>query len=356
MSEKRRLWLIVPAVVLGLCLLGSFLTQGVMGNLQFPKDRQGADGHSGDVVDQLPWQTAQALSPLAVSTEEQAFAHEALRVADHEVDQAFAMALRQANTENRTLTGRALEISQKVMALQAVVKGDQVSVDALAGNAKTRNPGPDDDDLDIAKAQLALDKDELTDTENNLALVSGDRRGKIQEELAAHEAGMKKYDEHTDSSQTALVSSNRYQTLAGRLKAFFDQRSRENLIEQAKVEADRDTASLTAQYGTLQTKAAATQAGNARVPALLVPQAAAGSASQAPTSNAPLPVAPLSDTPASRARPNRLVMLRKMEMQRNILDILNERIEGEHELSATYSKWLAQVRLQHRIIVHLLLQ
>ena len=348
MPEKRPLLLIVPAVVLGSCLLGSFLTRDVMANLQFLKNRQGAGGHGGDVVDQMPLQTAQALLPLAVSAEEQAFAHEALRVADHEVDQAFAMALRQASTENRTLTGRALEVSQKVAALQATVKDDQAAVDALAANAKTRNPGPDDNDLDVAKAQLALDKDELSDAQDNLAVVSGDQRGKIQEELAAHEASMKKYDEHTDGGQTALVSSNRYQTLAGRLKAFFDQRSRESLIGQAKAEADRDVVTLTALYSRLQKNAASTQAGNAKAAAPASPVVAVA-VGTAPAGAAVIP-------PASTPRPNRLVMLRKMEAQRNILGILNERIEGQQELSSNYAKWLAQVQLQHRIVVHLLLQ
>ena len=55
--------------------------------------RGGAAAETG-LVDQTPYQTAQTLAAMAVSSEEQAFAQEAERLADHEVDQAFAMALR----------------------------------------------------------------------------------------------------------------------------------------------------------------------------------------------------------------------------------------------------------------------
>ena len=45
------------------------------------------------------------LAGQAISAEEQEMAREAERLADHEVDQAFAMALRQAEMETRVLTG-----------------------------------------------------------------------------------------------------------------------------------------------------------------------------------------------------------------------------------------------------------
>ncbi|NYF78034.1 mechanosensitive ion channel family protein [Granulicella arctica] len=342
MRNKRQLLWIVPAVLLVLCLVGSFVTRGAMADLQFLRSRHGVG--QADVVDQRPLQTAQTLFSLAVSAEEQAFAHEAIRVADHEVDQAFAMALRQANTEGRTLTGKALDASNKVTALQQTAKQDQAAVDALVASASARNPGADDDDLDVAKAQLALDKDELDDAQSTLAIVTGDQRGKIQEELAAHEAGMKKYENHAGDGEIAVVSSQRFKTLAGRLKAWFDQRSRISLLEQAKAQADADTASLTTQYGTLQQKATALTGTEKQVQAADAPPIAAlpGAVSAQAATAAP-------------ARPSRLVLLRRLEAQRNILGILNDRIESQKELSSGYAKWLAQVQLQHQIVVHLLL-
>jgi small-conductance mechanosensitive channel len=329
MRVRRPLLLIIPTVVLVLCLIGSYLTRGAMANLQFLKSQRAR--HS-NIVDQQPLQTAQALSPLAVSSEEQALAHEVLRVADHEVDQAFAMALRQASTDNRTLTGKALDAAQEVTDLQATVKEDQAAVDTLTASVKTRNPGANDDDLDIAKAQLGLDTDELTDAQNILAIVSGDQRGRIQEELATHDAGMKKYDEqHTDGSQTAVVSAQRHGTLAGRLKSWFDQRSRMSQLEQAAAQADSDAASLTAQYAALQ-KTMNTLSGKEKE------------------------VRAQNDPSASAPPVNRLTLLRRLRAQRSILGILNDRIDGQKELSDAYSKWLTQVDRQHQIVVHLILQ
>src|SRR5882757_9766350 len=284
MSEKRRLLLIGWTVVLALCLLGSFLTRGAMANLPFLK--RNATKAGADVVNQTPLQTAQALAPLAISAEEQAYAHE--------VDQAFAMALRQANAENRTLTGKALEVAQKVTALQQTVKQDQAEVDALVASAKARGAGANDDHLDVAKAQLALDNDELSDTQDNLAVVSGDQRSKIQEELASHEAGMKKYtDQAGGNGQTAVVSARKYGTLAGRLGAWFDQRNRMSQIKEAQQQADADAVSLKAEASGLQQKATALSGQEkvarteAAAPVLAVPSASFASTPQ--TVNTPRP-------------------------------------------------------------------
>src|SRR5580698_600820 len=111
-TKGRVLLIGIPAGLLVVCLAASFLTRGVMANLPFLKGQSGA-GQS-DLVDQRPWQTVAAIAPLAVSAEEREDAREAERLADHEVDQAFAMALRQAQMETRVLTGPALALQQKV--------------------------------------------------------------------------------------------------------------------------------------------------------------------------------------------------------------------------------------------------
>src|SRR6202044_2852208 len=89
------------------------------------------------LVDLQPWQTAQALAPLAVTAEENEYARDAERLADHEVDQAFAGALRQARleTQRRTLTGDALALSQKVTQLEQLKQQDQALVDSLTAQA-----------------------------------------------------------------------------------------------------------------------------------------------------------------------------------------------------------------------------
>src|ERR1017187_2152649 len=123
-------------------------------------------------VDLQPWQTAHALAGLATTAEEKEFARQAERFADHEVDQAFASALRYANLERGSLTGEALALSHRVEQLQQVVNDDQAQVRSLtdrAANSKAAAAETAGDDLEVAKAQLALDSDLLADAQQDLA-------------------------------------------------------------------------------------------------------------------------------------------------------------------------------------------
>src|ERR1700722_12160749 len=95
MKELRRLAIAVPAALLVLCLAAAWWTRGAMAHMPFLK-ANGSPAGANNLIDQRPWQTIQSLAPLAVSAEQQSFAHEAARRADHEVDQAFALALRRA--------------------------------------------------------------------------------------------------------------------------------------------------------------------------------------------------------------------------------------------------------------------
>src|ERR1700743_619566 len=109
MSFVRRLPIAIPAVLLILCLVAIWLTRGSMTHIPF-RQGKGVAARNNTLVDQRPWQTIASLAPLAVSAEEQSFAREAERLADHDVDQNFALALRQASFQNHTLTGGAEEV------------------------------------------------------------------------------------------------------------------------------------------------------------------------------------------------------------------------------------------------------
>jgi len=131
-----------------------------MGNLSFLTRRsRGGNFGKKTIVDLRPWLTAQALAPLAVTAEEKEYARNAMRLADHAVDQAFASALRQASLQARTLTptGKALELAQEVVQLQDLIKEDQAQVNSitaqLSAQAKGSSPTVDNGDLEIAKAQ-----------------------------------------------------------------------------------------------------------------------------------------------------------------------------------------------------------
>src|SRR5215469_5028147 len=136
MNRVRMIAVSVVAAAVLVCLVGSFMTRSAMENLPFLRGQAGSDTSvQNSLVDQRPWQTAQAVAALAVSAEEKSMAREAEQLADHEVDQAFAQALRQAAVEPRELKGEALELQQRVTELQGLVKEDQARVKELTAKA-----------------------------------------------------------------------------------------------------------------------------------------------------------------------------------------------------------------------------
>jgi small-conductance mechanosensitive channel len=340
MNRAHRITAAVSLAVVVLCLMATLMTRGVMENLPFlhgQKAGWNAAPQPYGIVDQRPWQTAKTLAALAVSAEELELAREAERLADHEVDQAFAQSLRQASAETRELTGEALAFEQRVNQLQQTVKEDQARVTALTPKAgssavqaadSTGSAAPTGDDLDVAKAQLGLDQDELSDSLEDLARASGDHRGKIQQELAAREASMKKYDEQATrgDGEAAVISTSRYKTLAGQISEWWSQRSRLQLIAQAEQLARADVAALTADHARLATEAEAAAA-----------KAAAAKA-------------------AGESSAARIKELQQVETQQNILNILNDRLAAQQQLVTLYVRWGNQVELQHKMVLHLMLQ
>jgi small-conductance mechanosensitive channel len=335
-GRARLIVLLALVVLLALCMAFSWTTRDAMMNLPFlghgPVRR--VVGGEKTLVDMHPWQTAQALAPLAVTAEETEYARDAERLADHEVDQAFAAALRLANlqVQQRVLSGEALALSQKVAQLQQTVKQDQAQVKVLtpassapASAAKdAAAPAADNDDLEIAKAQLGLDSDQLADAQDDLDRASGDNRAQIQSELTAHEAAMTKYDAESHSERPiAVLSAARHGTLAGRLKSWNSQLDRKQLIQQAMQQAQADIATLTAEHNALEAKANAAMA--------------------ATGANAPDHAA-------------KLASLRDRSAERQLLSIYDDRIQTQKQLAGVYDKWSAQVLLQHRTLGHLILQ
>src|ERR1700733_5822860 len=336
LGRGRFLSLLVLLGGLIVCLAFSWTTRDALAHLPFLKvqktQHDAAASSQNTLVDLHPWQIAQALAPLAVSKEEEEFAHEAERLADHEVNQAFAASLRQASERRRTPNGEALELSQKVTQLQETAKEDQAQLRSLSlAPGSSANAGSADD-LKIAQAQLDLDQDELKDAQQDLARASGDERTQIQQELAAHEAAVSKTNAQSGSdSQIAVLSTRQYGTLAGRLEAWSSQRSRYELIQQAKQQAQADAASLTLQHNALEAQANTSSAATAASPSKPV----AGNASPEAA---------------------KLANLQQRREQRQLLSIYDDRIQTQQQLAGVYSKWGAQVMLQHRILTHLTLR
>jgi small-conductance mechanosensitive channel len=335
LGRARVLSLLVLLGLLTVCLAISWSTRDAMAHLPFLKGQKTqpdlASSSQTTIVDLHPWQIAQALAPLAVSSEEVEYAHEAERLADHEVNQAFAAALRQAGAQRVEPTGEALELSQKVAQLQEMAKEDQARVRSLTPAAPATGQGAGDD-LKIAQAQLDLDLDELNDAQHDLARATGDVRTRIQQELSAHQSAMSKMNAQSGGdSQIAVLSTKQYGTLAGRLEAWSGQRSRYQLIQQAIQQAKADAASVTMQHNALE--------------------ALANESSAAAATNSSQPEA--KGVPANAAK---LASLEQRREQRQLLSIYDDRIQTQQQLAGVYGKWANQVLRQHRTVMYLTLR
>jgi small-conductance mechanosensitive channel len=328
MNRARMVIVLVMLIMLAVTLAGAFLTRGVMAYLPFLQARKGdwtgAYVPPG-VVDQRPWQTAATLAALAQSAEEKELAREAERIADHEVDQAFSQSLRQASLEKPNLSGKALALQKRVTELQETIKNDEARVASLSAGAGTRpaRAVSNGSDLEIAKAQLGLDQNELADSIEDLARESGDQRVKLQQELAARQAAMTQYRDRAskDDGQTAVASAEQYKTFAEQLSTWRSLLNRKQLIAQAEQLARADVAALTGDLASLKTEAGG-----------VGPKAVGESSSE------------------------RIDRLRRISAQQNIQSLLSDRLGAHQQLVALYGRWGEQVEIQRKIVVHLILR
>jgi small-conductance mechanosensitive channel len=149
---------------------------------------------------------------------------------------------------------------------------------------------------------------------------------------------MKKYDDQLASGgEVAVLSTQRYGTLYGRVKAWFAQRNRSALLDQAEKQAQDDSAALSKQMQALRTPAPA------------------ASPTAPPSAGSPTQTPPTAAAQTIEEKKARLARLQQHAAQENLLDLFEDRIDTDNQLAQIYARWSKQVALQHRIVLHLLL-
>ena len=326
MNRTRIVTVLIILIVLVAALAGVFLTGGVMSYLPFLEAKKG--NWTGayvplGIVDQRPWQTATTLAALAQSAEETELAREAERLAGHEVDQAFSQSLRQASLDRPKLSRKALELQQRITDLEKMIKSDQAHLTSLSASGTTTAIASNAGELEVAKAQLGLDQNELNDLREELARETGDQRVKLQQELRTRQAAMKQYNDSVSkgAGQNAVASAEQYKTLAQQLATRRSLKNREELVAQAEQLAKADIAALTDDQARLRAE---------------------------PASD--------SEKTARESSSDRIDRLQQMAVRQNIQTILNDRLETQQQLAALYGRWGEQVAIQRKIVVHLILR
>jgi len=217
---------VLPAVLLlaGVALAATVLVRYWISPPPQHTVTRAKSGASG-LVDEQPLVTAQKLAALATTPEEEEFAKNALRLADHEVDLNFAAALRNATRHPSAVPASARPLLAAAQSLEEKVKSEQKEIarqkQVIAKADDNRKPALEEN-LELAEATLEVDQEELEATKQELARAGGDPRSVIQELLEQHEAaghapasgGGAKSQPQESSSRTLLVQFRAWQQLA----------------------------------------------------------------------------------------------------------------------------------------------
>ena len=292
-------------------------------------------------VDQSAIKTAQQLAQLATTPEERPLAQEALRLADYEVDLAFAAALRDAAENPPKLSPEAKEAVARLQKAQKLLGKDQALVaqltkeEAKATGDKKETLG---DQLDLAKAELELDQDELDDAKQDLIRAGGDPQDRIQEMEKEHEAAT-----HGAGSALPNVAAPLEEFGLLRLsQRWLGLHQKQLQLWRAKQEAEFAAVALTGQHNVLESRI---EAAKAETPQL-APRSKHSKQVEPPSSGAALSTLAPDDAAALVA------ITKQIASDQKALAGFDKRIETEKQLADIYGKWIDVVAARERTLVN----
>lgn len=304
-----RPYLLPVALVAILCAIvtGFVLTRGPASNNTADTIRH--NNQTGLMDDRL-MKTAQTLARFADTPDGQTLSKEALRLADRDLDQAYATAMREALSAPPPSSGPLKALAEHIARLKAHVAAEHAQIDQLTkAAAKDENAA---DQLGVAKAQLDLDQDELADAQQDLAKQGGDRHALLEQEMQAHEATLKDPVQFSKQQVTEPV------TLYQQVRLWLNLGDRTEQVGAAEQQAASKAAALEKQHDAFEK----------RMTGQTVP------AGQQQDSD---------DTVAQ---------LYKLSNQRKTLMEIDKRVQDLRQLAAVYVRWRAQLETRRISALH----
>jgi small-conductance mechanosensitive channel len=280
------------------------------------------------VVDRRLLDTARQMAGLAETAQEVELARQAARVADHELDQAFASAVREAASAKPVTSVPIQQINARVAQAKARMATDQARIAKL-----TKDAGASDQaagQLELAKAQLGLDEDELEDARLDLARNGGDERGKLEQAAQEHAAAQR---EPAQAARPAAVSTA---TLGAQVLAWWALSDRMAQVQAARQQAANRAAALEREHKTLE----------AMVEQKPAPSAEASSNDGAADS----------DSDPEEDNASLLARLHGLSDQRKTLMEMDRRIQDCQQIAETYKSWTVLLDARRHGVLHLLLE
>ena len=272
-------------------------------------------------VDQTSLVTAEQLVRMPTTADEKSFAEEALRIADSEMDLAFAQAVRRTLNKPREATAESKEADARLSKSLRALSADQAQVATVTAALAKANAAAAEalsDRLNLLKAQEALDQDEADDARQDLRRGGGDPQGLMQEILDQHEAASKS----SDSVRVVVVEPPESSGLVQRVRSLQAVFAKKELLIRARKAADSLATRYRQRHDSAEVRA--TAATN---------NAAAASLSH----------------DSSRAL---LAVTQRLALEQKIKATLDQRVDNQHRLADTYDGWAAVLAAHEAQIIN----
>jgi hypothetical protein len=318
MRAKYNGLIIVLVAALVAVGIGVFRTGARTGPVRVQRRGPAAQGVA---VDQSSLTTAEQLVRMPTGPGERSFAEDALRLADQEMDLAFAQAVRSTASRPAAATPESKEAAARLAGALSALAADSAQVVELAAARAKANATmvqAIDDRLNLARAQAALDQDEVDDARADLIRSGGDPQGRMQAMVDEHDAASRA----SDSVRVNLSTPAPAVGLIGQIEALQALYKKEGAIDAARASADSMATVFKQRHDRLEARAAA------RV----------SSASAAGLSH---------DSSAAL-----LAATRRSALSEKSRATLDQRVDNQRQLSDVYAGWTAAVGAQEMAVVN----
>jgi small-conductance mechanosensitive channel len=310
---------------------------------------QGSTSDSMLEIDQRTFRHAQRLSALVTAPEELPYAQAAVKLADHELDVAFAAALRRIEAHPPVLTPEAQKIADRLQKAQKQLDADQAQVSQLTaalaqpGGAQNSNL---QDRLDLAQSQLELDKDEVETANEDLLQAGGNTHQRIQKMMQEHTAAESNHPETKAAAADPLASLH---GLVERFREWLTLRKKQRYLQHAAAQASTSAGELRQQRQNFAAQLATPQPAPPGQPpqgGSPPPLTAANTLAQPTQTATPSPPNPTTSL---------LATTRQRAADQKFLTSLDQRIADRIQLAETYNKWNDVVASQATAMLHTVL-
>src|ERR1700722_4487958 len=326
MKPLQKTLAVVLLVLLAASVYGLLRTGQPPGTPVADQSASGAAAAQAPLVDQSPLLTAQRLAKMPTSPEEQPFAREALRLADHHMDLAYAAAEREAEDHPPVLSAQAKEIQTRLKSAEDSLDADNALVARLTADAaKATGAKKDvlDDQLILATAHQEEHQDEVDDTKADLERAGGDPKSRIETMMQEHKASSLATDALQVNFSTAVDEAG----LIHRFQQWLGFHQKQLLLWQAKQAAESAAALLAARHNEIEARIEARKNGSA--------EANAEANTNQPAANHGAP------RNLSHEDSAELVKATKMRAaQQKAMSSFDKRMDDQKQLADNYGKWI----------------